>query len=188
MQQNRLAEAQKVLDDELKTVADDPDLLYYVAGRYTDIGQKDKTEQILQDVLYRNHPSVHIFKHAYEKLKHVPENHSFKIGLRFDKDCDRRRYNLPTAGSTEVAVIIPGDGDQELQPRDIVLYVRGGGLKQINEMNDVVVKRPRPGEKGFDYCLTPAGEALRTVSTRSAAGAFSMAASASRPATATARF
>jgi hypothetical protein len=34
-------------------------------------------------------------------------------------------------------VIIPGDGDQALEAHDIVLFIRGGGLKQINEMNPI---------------------------------------------------
>jgi PIF1-like helicase/Helitron helicase-like domain at N-terminus len=93
------------------------------------------TLSILQDVLYRHHPSVSKFRQAFELLRDIPEDCSFQIGLRFDRNCDRRRYNLPTSGSTEIAVIIPGDGDQELHPRDIVLYRKGGGLKLINEMN-----------------------------------------------------
>ena len=34
------------------------------------------------------------------------------IALRFDKSCDHRRYNLPTATSNEIAVILPGSEDQ----------------------------------------------------------------------------
>jgi len=95
------------------------------------------TMQNLQDVLYRNHPSVFKFQQAYEQLKDIPSDRNFQIGLQFNKECDRRRYNLPTSGSTEVAVIIPGNGDQQLQPRDIVLFLRGGGLKLINEMSPI---------------------------------------------------
>ena len=107
-----------------------------MASRYS-TGLDRTTMQILQDVLYRNHPSVALFKQAYEQLRDIPEEQNFQIGLRFDRSCDRRRYNLPTSGSNEIAVIIPGDGDQELQPRDIVLFLRGGGLRQINEMNPI---------------------------------------------------
>ena len=32
------------------------------------------------------------------------------IALHFDSDTDCQHYNLPTA--TEIAVILPGDGDQ----------------------------------------------------------------------------
>jgi hypothetical protein len=91
--------------------------------------------QILQDVLYRKHPSVQKFKQAYEQWKDIPNTHEFKIALRFDKACDKRRYNLPSAGVDEVAVILPGDGDQELYQRDIILFFRGGGLWLINKMS-----------------------------------------------------
>lgn len=43
------------------------------------------------------------------------------IALRFDTSCDRRRYNLPTATSHEIAVILPGSKDQPQGNRDIIL-------------------------------------------------------------------
>ena len=46
---------------------------------------------------------------------------------------DHRRYNAPT--SSEVAVLMPGDGSQETTFRDVVLRTSGGGLQRINEMN-----------------------------------------------------
>ena len=58
-----------------------------------------------------------------------------RIALRFDEDTDHRRYNLPTATSNEIAVIIPGDGDQPASGRDIVLYRHGGGLKEISDIH-----------------------------------------------------
>ena len=88
-------------------------------------------------MLYEHHPSVQKFKQAYEQLKDILSDQSFQIGLWFDKDCDRRRYNLPTSGSTEIAVIIPGSENQELYSWDIVLFFKGGGLKLINEMSPI---------------------------------------------------
>jgi hypothetical protein len=32
--------------------------------------------------------------------------------LRYDRECDQRHYNLPSAASNEIAVILPGDGDE----------------------------------------------------------------------------
>ena len=78
-------------------------------------GLNHGTMQKLQDMLYRKHPSVAKFKQAYEQLKDNPAENAI-IRLRFDKGCDRRRYNLPTAASNEIAVILPGDGDQEQGP------------------------------------------------------------------------
>lgn len=49
--QSRLAEAIRVLDAMRSAVADDPDLLYYVANLYGRIGQQKTTEAILQQVL-----------------------------------------------------------------------------------------------------------------------------------------
>ena len=93
------------------------------------------TMQILQDMLYRKHPSVALYKQAVELTANIPPEQDCKILLRFDKGCDRRRYNLPGAGSREIAVIIPGQDDMVTDPRDIILYRKGGGLKHINEMS-----------------------------------------------------
>lgn len=46
---------------------------------------------------------------------------------------DQRRYNAPK--SSEVAILMPGDGSQETTFRDVVICARGGGLRRINEMN-----------------------------------------------------
>lgn len=47
---------------------------------------------------------------------------------------DHRRYNLPTASSNEIAVIVPGDGDLT-RYRDIVLHQKDAPLEKINECN-----------------------------------------------------
>ena len=46
---------------------------------------------------------------------------------------DPRRFNAPTA--SEIAVILPGDGTEVLQKRDIQVYVKSGGVKRITEFN-----------------------------------------------------
>ena len=91
-----------------------------------------ETMQNLQDMLYRNHNSVALYKAAHEK---AAEFDDCRILLRFDSACDRRRYNLPGAAAREIAVIIPGSGDEVKDPRDIILQKRGGGLRRINEMS-----------------------------------------------------
>jgi len=50
--QSRLADATRVLDAMRTAVANDPDLLYYVANLYGRIGQQQTTEEILQQVLH----------------------------------------------------------------------------------------------------------------------------------------
>jgi hypothetical protein len=91
------------------------------------------TMQTLQDMLFRRHPAVALYQQAFELTRDVAPDQNCRILLCFDKNCDKRRYNLPGAASTEVAVIVPGDGDEATEPRDIVLRRRGGGLRRINE-------------------------------------------------------
>jgi predicted Zn-dependent protease len=50
-QQNRLPDAIRVLDAARAAAAKDADLLYYLGGLYARIGQRETTEQILQDVI-----------------------------------------------------------------------------------------------------------------------------------------
>ena len=57
------------------------------------------------------------------------------IALRFEHNTDIRRYNMPTNTSNEIAVILPGDGDQPAQARDIVLHKRSGGLREIDDLH-----------------------------------------------------
>jgi hypothetical protein len=95
------------------------------------------TMQTLQDMLYRHHISVQLYRQAYEITRDPPQDQDCTIALRFDSACDKRRYNLPSAASREIAVIIPGSGEEHRDVRDIVLWRRGGGLKlkRINELS-----------------------------------------------------
>jgi hypothetical protein len=61
------------------------------------------------------------------------------IALRFDKSCDRRCYNLPTAASKEIAVILPGSEDQPQGDRDIILRKKDGSLMQIDQRHPFYV-------------------------------------------------
>ena len=94
---------------------------------------------VLQDMLYRRHPRVQLYKQALELTKNMGPDQQCRIALRFDEDTDHRRYNLPTATSNEIAVIIPGDGDQPASGRDIVLYRHGGGLKEISDIHPLSI-------------------------------------------------
>jgi len=94
-----------------------------------------RTMQSLQDMLYRKHPSIALYKQAIELTANLDPAQDCRILLRFDKNCDKRRYNLPGAANREIAVIIPGEGDASLEPRDIILHRKGGGLRRINEMS-----------------------------------------------------
>ena len=94
------------------------------------------TMQVLQDMLYRHHPGVQLYKTAFELTRDMPPVHQCTIALHFDENCDRHRYNLPTAASNEIAAIIPGGGDEPTDGRDIVLHRKAGnGLKRISELH-----------------------------------------------------
>ncbi|KIJ61178.1 hypothetical protein HYDPIDRAFT_97011 [Hydnomerulius pinastri MD-312] len=88
----------------------------------------------IQDVLYWHHPGVQVYVQARELSRDIPAEQNFRIGLYFDQASDRRRYNLPT-GANEIAAILPGDGDQVTGPRDIIVRLRGGGLRRISELD-----------------------------------------------------
>ena len=89
------------------------------------------TMQILQDMLYHHHPGVQLYKQAFDLTRNIPANQQCRTALRFTDEQDRRHYNLST--TTELAVILPGDGDQATNSRDIVLFGTGGGLQRIGD-------------------------------------------------------
>src|SRR5947199_10681411 len=49
------------------------------------------------------------------------------------RHCDHRRYNRPTA--SEVAIILPGTGEEQVDRRDIILQARSGPFKRISELH-----------------------------------------------------
>ena len=93
------------------------------------------TMQTLQDMLYRRHPGVQLYKQAFELTQHMGPDQQCRIAYRFDHNTDHRRYNLPTDTSDEIAVILPGDGDQPTAGRDIILNRRGGNLQEISSLH-----------------------------------------------------
>ena len=93
--------------------------------------------RIIQGAINQSHPHIHLYRQAYEIMRQKPpeEQHTVAIQLRAERHQDLRRYNLPTADD-EVAAIIPGDGSEERSDhRDIVLRLRGGGLRRISHLH-----------------------------------------------------
>ncbi|KAF8487095.1 hypothetical protein DFH94DRAFT_791182 [Russula ochroleuca] len=82
------------------------------------------TMELLQNLLNANHRYVAIYKQAHEILTEYPDADNTSIRLQVGPSQDCRHYNLPTAD--KVAVIIPGDGEQATDGRDIVLRNRQG--------------------------------------------------------------
>ena len=118
-------------------IYDGGEALNYRMGHAANHNLDRTVMQVLQDTLYRHHPGIEMYKQAYELTRNMPADNQCKIALRFDERTDRRRYNLPTvAAANEIAVILPGDGDQPQDCHDIVLHRRGGEpLERISELH-----------------------------------------------------
>jgi hypothetical protein len=95
------------------------------------------TLRILQDMLYRSHPAVELYKQAFELTSTMPRDQQCQFSLHFDPtSCDRRRYQAPDASVKEIAVILPGDGDQPSGAQDIILYCKHGPpLQRISDVH-----------------------------------------------------
>lgn len=87
----------------------------------------------LQAIINQCHPYARILKNATAILQEHTTTDDVSIRLHFNSRHheDKRRYNLPSAD--EVAVILPGSGEQEHDRRDIVLHKRSGQLQRIHD-------------------------------------------------------
>ena len=91
----------------------------------------------LQAMLHETHPYIPLYKQAFQVMHERPPNVQQDVTLRLhaERHQDLRRYNLPNENE-EVAAIIPGDGSEERSNhRDIILHLRGGGLKRISHLH-----------------------------------------------------
>jgi hypothetical protein len=91
---------------------------------------KRETMSKLQDMLRTTHRYSPAFLHSFEILQNTP---SRELSLRIvtDPSTDQRRYNVPS--TNEIAIVLPGDGTHAVQPRDIVLQNRAGGLQFMHD-------------------------------------------------------
>jgi hypothetical protein len=91
---------------------------------------------ILQDMLWHSHPGVRLYRQAFELTHAIPQEQQCCIALCFAAGCDRHCYQAPDASVREVAVILPGDGDQIRGSQDIVLYrLHGEPLQCISDIH-----------------------------------------------------
>jgi len=44
----------------------------------------------LQDMLYRSHPGIQLYKQAYEITREMPAHQQCRIALRYDRECDQQ--------------------------------------------------------------------------------------------------
>ena len=118
-------------------------------------GLNTHTMQRLQDLILGNHRWATTFKNASEVFEQT-ECRDVSIQLTVNRNCDQRRYNLPT--SDEIAVIVPGDGTQSHGYRDIVVHLQDGPLRRISDGSAIYECLQYPllfiyGEDGYHYDL-----------------------------------
>ena len=88
----------------------------------------------LQNMFHSCNPFIESFKMAYSLMQ---ETHmtDVRMIMRAEKNSDLQRYNIPT--SSEIAIIMPGNNNENVLPRDIVLHKSGGEIKRINSLNSL---------------------------------------------------
>jgi len=100
------------------------------------VGQKvvNKSSRIvaaLLKMLNKINPHVGAFRIARDRFNIKREETNFHMKIISKRDKDGRVYNLPSVA--EVAALIPGDFDDNLDTRDIVLQMKSGKLRRILE-------------------------------------------------------
>ncbi|XP_056855451.1 uncharacterized protein LOC108858001, partial [Raphanus sativus] len=128
-------------------------------------------KQIIEDiikVLDDVNSYVKQFRQARERLS-MEANEKFHMRIVSTREKDGRTYDTPTA--SEVAVLIPGDFNLEMDRRDIVLQEKqSGSLKRISEIHPSYLALQYPlifsyGEDGFRLGIkkkdSPAAEKLK---------------------------
>ncbi|KAF8048014.1 hypothetical protein N665_2724s0004 [Sinapis alba] len=114
-------------------------------------GLKKEIIEVLMKMLNEVNPYVKQFRSARDRFDTNPED-AFHMRIVSDRLKDGRTYNTPTA--SEVAALIPGDFNLDMNRRDIVLQKHCGKLKRINEIHVSYLALQYPllfsyGEDGF---------------------------------------
>ncbi|KAF8100728.1 hypothetical protein N665_0218s0066 [Sinapis alba] len=117
--------------------------------------KKDKLKpeiiEILMKMLDEVNPYVKQFRSAKDRFKTDPDD-AFHMRIVSDRSKDGRTYNIPVA--SEVAALIPGDFNLDMDNRDFVLQQQSGKLLRINEIHAAYLALQYPllfthGEDGF---------------------------------------
>ncbi|KAF8083899.1 hypothetical protein N665_0746s0001 [Sinapis alba] len=117
--------------------------------------KKDKLKpeiiELLIKMLDEVNPYVKQFRSAKDRFKTDPED-AYHMRIVSDRLKDGRTYNTPSA--SEVAALIPGDFNLDMENRDIVLEQKTGKLKRISEIHASYLALQYPllftyGEDGF---------------------------------------
>lgn len=104
--------------------------------------------KLLNDI----NPHVKAFRFARDRFQMEKEESHFHMRIVSNRVKDGRVYNIPTA--SEVAALIPGDFNEEMDKRDIVLEKQSGKLKRIHECHVAYLALQYPllfprGEDGY---------------------------------------
>ena len=109
----------------------------------------------LQEMLNAVNPFVPLYRQAYQIMQETPPQlqANLSVAIVLEPGEDRRRYNLPTVD--EVAAIIPGHGEEEVdENRQIALRYKNGGLWFMSHLHPLysplhyVLLFPK-GDQGF---------------------------------------
>ncbi|KAF6151988.1 hypothetical protein GIB67_010562 [Kingdonia uniflora] len=91
--------------------------------------------QTIENAIQQINPFCELYQRAFEVLEATSgrdENFNVPVYLHYDNSTDHHRYNMPT--TDEITVILPGDGMEISNVRDIVVYCKQEqGLIQISE-------------------------------------------------------
>ncbi|KAF8105368.1 hypothetical protein N665_0158s0050 [Sinapis alba] len=119
------------------------------------IGNKNKLKKEIIDslieVLNAVNPYVKEFRSVRDRFKEYPEK-TFQMRIVSDRVKDGRTYNVPTV--SEIAALIPGDFNLDMNKRDIVLQEHSGKLIRISEIHAAYLALQYPlifiyGEDGY---------------------------------------
>ncbi|TRM69055.1 hypothetical protein BD626DRAFT_421021, partial [Schizophyllum amplum] len=89
------------------------------------------TMSALQHILLLFHPYSRIYRQAYDVLSLYSHVRDISLTLCVETQTDARCYNLPTAD--ELAAILPGNNARATEGRDIIVHLRSGRLRRVNE-------------------------------------------------------
>jgi hypothetical protein len=103
----------------------------------------------LQEMFLQLNPYANVYKTLGEVVRQNPTSNIELRLLAAREGQHTRRYNVP--GADEVAVILPGNGSEDVRGRDIVLRCTDGTLQRVNEIH--------PAYNALQYpLLFPRGE------------------------------
>ncbi|XP_024013969.1 uncharacterized protein LOC112088047 [Eutrema salsugineum] len=93
---------------------------------------RPKLIESLMKMLNHFNPLVKAFRSYKDRYQNSDIEDTVRMVLIAKRDKDARTHNLPTA--TEVAALIPGDFEEGLDNRDIMLEAKDGSLRRISEL------------------------------------------------------